>query len=1104
MKLAFTLVLLWLCGPRALAAVSWGWGKCTIAVNSSSEVHNGTLTIGVVDSINSLSNVDEVMAICLALQSAQLPQGYSFRMLFFDDKGSFMPSGSLMDVLLDETQSITLRSRMSILKDVAAGMAYLHSYNPCILHCDLKSSNIMLASNMQAKVCDFGLTVFTHKTKKPSSMGGGEGEMGSLFWSSPEVLAGEQFTTKSDVYAFGVIVWETVTRKVPYKDLNPLAVVSRVVEERLRPDCTDPHFENVKPLAEVMEQCWDQTPSLRPEFTSIIEKLDWASEAMSDILRGESENNSVVFPRGRIALIFTDIQQSTELWETNSAIMKPALYLHHSIMRATFRKWNGVEVKTEGDAFMIAFQYVWDAVSFAAEAQKLLVQAPWDPKLLEHPAMGIHVGEPDIDESTETGSFSKNTRIDYIGPAGGQVVLSTTAREDLEASMGKVMEFGTLRDLGPVTFKGIAKPENIHEFVIAKLERDFDTPESQECYNRLSKEKKPLWMIEASEIRHDNNVQGKGSFGVVYKGTWRGQTVAIKKFFRQKVDSVTMYEIEHQIKEIAILSEVRHPSILLFLNKKWDVKLSDFGLAAVKETNKTNTVCGTVGWMAPEVLKEGKYSEKSDVFSFGMVMYEILTRSSPYRGLPMIQISAAIQSGKRPPIPASLGTFTIGNVTEDDALAFAEDIGANISLRAVELGGNGVSQRGLEAVDSVLRRNQRLDYSSRSALSDAAGPEPQGPYTAVRYSRAQVEVAHRRWMNAEEELPRLVAESKRASAQAAEAQASLDAAAAEVASLRERLRVAEAAVVEAEQRAREDKAASAQAQLMAVAGQQHVLQAVDALQHCIDEHKRWSARLEQLCAQLDRKAPDELGHDDTVDLLREATLCGAASAVSERKDLCLKHLLAMSDKQLAALGLPDPGDCGTMRRTAAAVRECGRAALLLSTPVVLAAANGDATGVAMAQLWSPGHLAGWLRRKSVADDVCDAVMRRGVTGREFMHSGEDAALIARRLCDRASVAAAASDLRSESYRSIGALVTARLADAAQAPLEYLCPITLGVMREPVAAPDGFVYDEQAIEAWISDRGTSPMTGKSMINADALEPVPSLQADIEKFMQLTPS
>eukprot|EP00727_Mastigamoeba_balamuthi_P003382 m51a1_g13040 putative serine threonine-protein kinase receptor (411) ;mRNA; r:720-2758 len=404
---------------------------------------------------------------------------------------------------------------------------------------------------------------------------------------------------------------------------------------------------------------------------------------MADTLKSESESSSVVLPRGRIALVFTDIQQSTELWETNSAVMKTSLYLHHSIMRAAFRKWNGVEVKTEGDAFMIAFQHVSDAVCYASEAQKLLIQAQWDPKLLEHPAcaevrdlvgnlifrglrvrMGIHVGEPDVDESTETGSsFSKNTRVDYIGPAvnktarvaaaakGGQVVLSTAAREELETCLGKVFQFGVLRDLGPVTFKGLNKTENIHEFVIANLERNFDNPESQECYNRLAKESKPLWVIEASEISHGNNVQGKGSFGVVYKGTWRGQTVAIKKFFRQKVDSVTLYEIEHQIKEIAVLAEVRHPSILLFevinekalsmgqavnvlvsvcngmvylhmsnivhrdlkstnilLNKKWDVKLSDFGLAAIKETNKTNTVCGT------EVLKDGKYSESSDVF----------------------------------------------------------------------------------------------------------------------------------------------------------------------------------------------------------------------------------------------------------------------------------------------------------------------------------------------------------------------------------------------------------------------------------------------------------------------------------------------------------
>eukprot|EP00727_Mastigamoeba_balamuthi_P002411 m51a1_g12167 putative protein kinase (367) ;mRNA; r:2466-4704 len=116
-----------------------------------------------------------------------------------------------------------------------------------------------LSSNMQAKVCDFGLTIFAHKTAKPLGTTA-EGDVGSLLWSSPEVLSGEQFTTKSDVYAFGIIVWETLARQVPYKDINPLAVVNRVVQEKLRPQISGPQFGNAKPLVRVMEQCWDQSP----------------------------------------------------------------------------------------------------------------------------------------------------------------------------------------------------------------------------------------------------------------------------------------------------------------------------------------------------------------------------------------------------------------------------------------------------------------------------------------------------------------------------------------------------------------------------------------------------------------------------------------------------------------------------------------------------------------------------------------------------------------------------------------------------------------------------------------------------------------------------
>eukprot|EP00727_Mastigamoeba_balamuthi_P012411 m51a1_g7793 putative serine-threonine protein (1778) ;mRNA; f:20013-29956 len=351
----------------------------------------------------------------------------------------YMPAGSLTAVLADEENPLGLRTRLQILKDVCSGMAYLHSYRPCILHCDLKSSNIMLGANMQAKVCDFGLAVFTRRGDKQPGVGA-NADAGGLLWTAPEVLRGGQFTTMSDVYAFGIVVWEAITCRTPYKGLDPAAVVRRVADEGLRPDCSDSRFENVKPLAGVMELCWSQEPS------------------------GESKaSKAAAYPRGRIALMFTDIQQSTELWESSPLVMKKALYLHHSIMRAAIRRWNGSEVKTEAD----------DSIMFRG----LRVR------------MGIHVGAPDLEDSSEAGNFPSKRHLDYIGPdvnkaarvaasaKGGQILMSSSAQTEIELNQTKVAQYGELRLVGTKVFKGIAKPEVVYEFVVANLERDFEPPE---------------------------------------------------------------------------------------------------------------------------------------------------------------------------------------------------------------------------------------------------------------------------------------------------------------------------------------------------------------------------------------------------------------------------------------------------------------------------------------------------------------------------------------------------------------------------------------------------------------------------------------------------
>ena len=87
-----------------------------------------------------------------------------------------------------------------IVEDIALGMAYL--YGRKVLHCDLKSSNVLIDSNWNVKLCDFGLSMIKSKLKKHK-----KGRIGTVQWMSPEILKEQEYTEKSDVYSFGMIIW---------------------------------------------------------------------------------------------------------------------------------------------------------------------------------------------------------------------------------------------------------------------------------------------------------------------------------------------------------------------------------------------------------------------------------------------------------------------------------------------------------------------------------------------------------------------------------------------------------------------------------------------------------------------------------------------------------------------------------------------------------------------------------------------------------------------------------------------------------------------------------------------------------------------------------
>jgi serine/threonine protein kinase len=96
-------------------------------------------------------------------------------------------------------------------------------------------------------------------------------------------------------------------------------------------------------------------------------------------------------------------------------------------------------------------------------------------------------------------------------------------------------------------------------------------------------------------------------------------------------------------------------SLNLLVDEKWCVKVSDFGLSRFKAPSKSSLMtaqCGTFHWMAPEVISGHRYTEKADVYSFGINLWELLTREVPYKGLQPMQVGVVVLTrGQRPPVP---------------------------------------------------------------------------------------------------------------------------------------------------------------------------------------------------------------------------------------------------------------------------------------------------------------------------------------------------------------------------------------------------------------------------------------------------------------------
>jgi len=174
----------------------------------------------------------------------------------------FMGKGSLLDYLRSRgRQCVTKKDQIGFAFDTCCGMAYLESKH--VVHRDLAARNVLLSDEGQAKVADFGLAATDGATIESGKL--------PIKWTAPEALRQSQFSNKSDMWSFGILLWEIYSfGRVPYPRIPHVDVVKHV-EKGYQMEAPEGCPAQVYTI---MKDAWELDPEKRPTFASSRESLE--------------------------------------------------------------------------------------------------------------------------------------------------------------------------------------------------------------------------------------------------------------------------------------------------------------------------------------------------------------------------------------------------------------------------------------------------------------------------------------------------------------------------------------------------------------------------------------------------------------------------------------------------------------------------------------------------------------------------------------------------------------------------------------------------------------------------------------------------------------
>ncbi|KAF9157995.1 hypothetical protein DFQ26_008096 [Actinomortierella ambigua] len=157
-------------------------------------------------------------------------------------------------------------NKIRIAEEIARGLAYIHQMG--VIHRDLKSMNVLLSRQKEAKLCDFGMATVKSQSA-PTSIA----LPGTIRWMAPELFNPPRiYSTKSDMYALGMVMWEMAANyTIPFRLQADSEAVFWLVFKGEREELPD---DTPSGYRRWIEQCWYQEPERRPEASALIEGID--------------------------------------------------------------------------------------------------------------------------------------------------------------------------------------------------------------------------------------------------------------------------------------------------------------------------------------------------------------------------------------------------------------------------------------------------------------------------------------------------------------------------------------------------------------------------------------------------------------------------------------------------------------------------------------------------------------------------------------------------------------------------------------------------------------------------------------------------------------